>query len=290
MAYLKVHYPLEYFTVLLSTSENSTDKISTYVQSARNIGINILPPSLNKSDYGFRIQGKNIVIGFNTIKGVGHETINKIIDARNTLITKKFESFTQAITVLANNGVGNKTVETLIKAGTFDELLGDKTRYYLLTNLSEIFNKAQTTTVSGELLIKPIIVDVDQTAEIKKQLDEEQFKLLGISFVQHPMIKVKKTYIGEYQIINLIDAENRINDVSHCLVTLINHRVIKTKTGSTMAFAKIEDDSRVADVVIFPGVYDKVKSILINNNNFIATIKTTDRGLQAISFKEYLYE
>jgi DNA polymerase-3 subunit alpha len=290
MAYLKVHYPLEYFTVLLSTSENSADKVALYVQSARGIGINVLPPDINESEYSFRIDGKKIIIGFNTIKGIGYETITKIINARDTLKSKKFNNYIHAITTLANYGVGIKSVESLIKVGAFDDLLENKSRHYLLTNLEEIYKKSQTTTTSGESLIKPVLSDVKETKEIKDQLDEEQYKLLGISFVEHPLVKIKSSYKGEYQIVNLIDASGTNGEVFHCLVTLVSHRAIKTKTGLSMAFAKIEDDTKIAEIVIFPGVYDKVKSLLINNNHFIVTIKTTDRGFQALSMKEYKYE
>jgi DNA polymerase-3 subunit alpha len=290
MAYLKVHYPLEYFTILLSTSENSADKVALYVQSARAIGINVLPPSINESEYSFRIDGKKIIIGFNAIRGVGHETITKIINARDTLKSKKFTSYTQAITTLANYGVGIKAVESLVKVGGFDDLLENKSRYYLLTNLTEIYEKSQTTTTDGELLIKPVLTEVQETNEIKAQLDEEQYKLLGISFIEHPLTKIKEAYKGEYQIVNLIDASGSNGEVYHCLASLVSHRVIKTKTGLSMAFAKIEDNTKIAEIVIFPGVYDKVKSLLINNNHFIVTIKATDRGYQALSMKEYKNE
>jgi DNA polymerase-3 subunit alpha len=285
MAYLKAHYPLEYFTVLLSTSENSVDKVAVYVQSARAIGINVLPPCLNDSDYSFQIKDKTIVFGFNAIKGIGNETINKILEARASVKNKKFTNYTQAIAILANNGIGQKTMEVLIKVGAFDQLLEDKTRYFLLTNLTELFKKIQTITTSGEFIIKPILKQVEETIAIKKQLDDEQFNLLGISFVEHPLTSLKQKYRGNYQILSLSEADGP--NVIHALVTLVSHREIKTKTNQAMAFAKIEDDSKIIDVAIFPGVYEKIKGILINNNNFIVTIRANDRGYQALSFKEY---
>jgi len=83
MAYLKVYYPLEYFTTLLSSSENSIDKVISYIEQAKQLGIKILPPSINDSAYSFSIKNSAIIFGFNSIKGIGNETINKILTIRN---------------------------------------------------------------------------------------------------------------------------------------------------------------------------------------------------------------
>jgi DNA polymerase-3 subunit alpha len=272
MAYLKVHYPLEYFAVLLSTSENSVDKVALYVQSARAIGIQIIPPSINMSEYSFQIKNKSIVFGFNSIKGIGNETINKIIAARNSAPTKEFVSYIDAIAKLCNAGVGIKAVETLITAGAFDQLLTDKSRFYLISNLQEIYEKATTITVDGEFIIKPELKEYNETPKIKKELSDRQFNLLGVSFAEQPIVAIKEKYRGEYQIFDLVEVADSPN-VMHCLVTLVSHRIIKTKTGLPMAFARIEDNTKILDVAIFPAIYEKIKSILINGNYFVITIR-----------------
>jgi DNA polymerase-3 subunit alpha len=128
MAYLKAYYPLEYFTVLLSSSDSSVDKISLYVQAARAHGLKIAPPSINDSLYSFTTKKNAIIFGLNAIKGIGRETINKILAIRNMQPNQMFKDYLMAITSLANNTVTIKVTETLIKAGAFDGLLKDKTR------------------------------------------------------------------------------------------------------------------------------------------------------------------
>jgi DNA polymerase-3 subunit alpha len=289
MAYLKTHYPLEYFSVLLSTSENSVDKVSLYVQSAHDIGISVTPPSINDSDYSFQIKNKSIIFGFSSIKGIGNETIGKILEARNSMKDQIFTNYTQAIGKLCNAGVGVKTLETLIKAGTFDALLKEQNRAFLLANLAEIYQKATTITTNGEFIIKPNLQEVKMNSQVQKELNDEQFNLLGVSFTEHPILAIKQKYQGSHDLVNLVTASSSLN-VERSLVMLVSHRVIKTKTNQAMAFAKIEDDTKIMDVVIFPGVFEKVKSILINNNYFIVTLRATDRGYQALGFKEYAHE
>jgi DNA polymerase-3 subunit alpha len=128
MAYLKTHYPLEYFTVLLSSNDNSVDKIALYIQSARGHGLNVAPPSINESEFGFTTKNKSIIFGLNAIKGIGKETITKILTIRNNQPKQNFSSYLNAITSMANNSIGVKSIETLIKAGSFDNLLESKSR------------------------------------------------------------------------------------------------------------------------------------------------------------------
>jgi DNA polymerase-3 subunit alpha len=286
MAYLKVYYPLEYFTILLSSSENSPDKLALYSQAANANEIEIIPPDLNKSSSTFIIDKKAIVFGLGAIKGIGYETVNKILTIRNNTKNHEFSDYIDAINRLATGGVGIKVIETLIKAGTFNNLLGEHSPIYLLHNLPEIYEASKTTLVSGEMLIKPKLKAISETKEAKTQFDQTRFELLGISFDQHPMLKIKKQYHGIEKIIDLKHALH-CYDVSHVLVILLKYREIKTKTGQAMAFVKIEDNTTVSDAVVFPGVYGKIQSILKNDQIYIITVKANDRGLQALNFKEY---
>lgn len=283
-AYLKYYYPLEYYCVLMSSVGNSVDKIAEYVSVARAHKIDILPPNLNTSLYEFSIKNKAVIFGFSAIKGIGSETINKLMVIRNNQPKKQFSNYLQAITALANNAIGIKTVETLIKAGCFDDLLKDKSREYLLVNIEEIYSKSKTTLKSGEMLIKPILQEIKENKNKARELANEQFQLLGINFAQHPLTKIKSEYKGDKKIVDLIQAKN--NDVSHCLVQLDSYKEIKTKTGQPMAFVKIEDDTSICDTAMFSGVYEKSKSILKNNNVYIITLKSSSRGLQVLGIKE----
>jgi DNA polymerase-3 subunit alpha len=285
MAYLKFKYPLEFFTVLLSSNGNSADKIALYFDDAKNNNIKILPPSITKSIYNFSVKNGAVVFGLNAIKGIGNEIINKILNVRNT---NNFTSYTQAMMLLAKNGVGIKTIETLIKAGCFDELLNGKTRFYLIKNLEEIFTKSKTATTDGKVLIQPKLINVVPTTDDIELLSQEQFNLLGVNFSKGSFDKLVKDYTGGFDLETLIDATSKpIGQVSHILVKILKYREIKTKTGAAMAFAKISDDSKNMDLTIFPGVYANAASILKNDNLYIITVKNDVRGLQALNIREY---
>jgi DNA polymerase-3 subunit alpha len=141
---------------------------------------------------------------------------------------------------------------------------------------------------NGKMLLEPMLQEVKLTKELTAKLEQEQFNLLGISFAKHPLSNIK--YKGEYKLTPMSAINSNINTVGHSLVILLTFRNTKTKHGASMAFAKLEDEFSTFDVVIFPAIYEKIKNVLINNNIFIATLKSSERGLQLLDLKEYKHE
>lgn len=290
MAYLKFKYPLQFFTTLLSSNDNSADKIAVYVADAKKCGINICQPNIQDSHFNFSIKKSKIIFGFNAIKGIGRETINKILTIRNQQPKKEFKNMYFAIGLLANNSIGIKTVEILVKAGCFDCFLEkNQTRLFILKNLEEIFKASRLMKPNGEFIISPNLVEIVPVNEEILKLQEEQFNLLGVNFAEHPVVNIRNNYKGDETILTLSDVGNTSSFV-HCFVVLDSFREIKTKTGLPMAFAKIEDDTKVSDVVIFPGVYTKAKSIIKKGEIYLVCVKSAPRGLQLMSIKEIEHE
>lgn len=285
MAYLKFHYPIQYFTTLLSSNDNSADKVSSYVNEAKKLGIGICMPSIRYSQYNFSIKNNKILFGFNAIKGIGNETILKILKIRQNHKEHFNDSLSSALCYLKGDGIGEKAIETLIKAGCFDEFLKQgQSRLYILENRKNILGKVIKD--NGDFLSAPQLEDIPVLSkEQVEQLDQEQFDLLGVSFKEHPIIKIKKEYKGPKEIISLADSFDEMNMFSHCIVLLDSFREIKTKKGDPMAFAKIEDDTKVCDVVIFPTVYNKFKPILNKNNFYLMTLRANERGPQVLNIE-----
>ena len=86
-AYLKAHYPVEYMTALLAVEQNNTDKVSLYVADCRRMGIEVLPPDINASNWDFSIEdcedGKSAIrFGLGAVKNVGQGPVDAILEAR----------------------------------------------------------------------------------------------------------------------------------------------------------------------------------------------------------------
>jgi DNA polymerase-3 subunit alpha len=118
-AWLKAHHPAEFMAALLSSEIGNTDKVVAYIGAAREMGIDVLPPSVNESRYKFTVVDENTIrFGLGAVKGVGQSAIRSIIVAREE---KRFESlfdFCERVDLRLNN---KRVIEAMIGAGALDE-------------------------------------------------------------------------------------------------------------------------------------------------------------------------
>jgi DNA polymerase-3 subunit alpha len=275
---------MEFFTEILSSNDGNNEKISEYINEAKEYDISFLQPSINNSNFNFEIFDNKILFGFSVVKGIGYETIKKLLSTRRSF-GKKFTNWLETIAFLSKNGISVKTIELLIKIGAFDEILNDKTRSFLLKNINEIYSKSKTTLKTGEMLIKPNLIQINETEEMKKSLHEEQNLLLGFSFLEHPIIKVKndKKINNFHKIIELRNLKE--NNKLKLFVLINNVREIKTKNGFLMASIKFEDETGSNNAIVFPNIYKKISDFLLQNKYFIATICKKNNELQLIDLE-----
>ena len=114
-AYFKAHYPTEFMTALINSENSNSDKIKIYQTEMRLMGIEILPPDLNKSDYLYSIEGKKkIRMGLSCLKGVGEKGIESIVNNR------PYKTFLDFVSKVEHRVVNIRTVNTLINAGCFE--------------------------------------------------------------------------------------------------------------------------------------------------------------------------
>ena len=92
-AYLKCHFPVEFMAALMTSVMGSQSKLALYIQDAKEHGIKVLPPSVNKSFQGFTVEDSAIRYGLNAIKNVGRGVIEAIIVARRERPFKGFYDF-----------------------------------------------------------------------------------------------------------------------------------------------------------------------------------------------------
>jgi DNA polymerase-3 subunit alpha len=132
--YLKLHYPVEYMTALLSVSKNETDKVALYTADTRRMGIAVEPPDVNASEWDFAIEDRPdgsavIRFGLGAVKNVGQGPVEAILKARQEGgVFKDLNDFARRVDL---RQVGKRALECLIKVGALDRfgsrtaLLGD---------------------------------------------------------------------------------------------------------------------------------------------------------------------
>ena len=117
-AYLKAHYPVAFMAAMLNSELSSSDSIAKYVRECRKMGIEVLPPDINESDWWFTAVEGRIRFGLGGVKGVGEGAVEEILETRRRV--GRFDSLTTFAGELDGRQVNHKVFEMLVKGGCFD--------------------------------------------------------------------------------------------------------------------------------------------------------------------------
>ena len=299
-AYLKAYYPAEFMAATLNSFLGNLDKIPQYIDECKTLGIEILKPDINKSSSKFTVEnidggqkiGK-IRFGLGSIKNVGLVPIDSIIKERNE--NGKFKSFTDFCERIADEAVNKKCIESLIRAGAFQEF--PENRATLLASFETIIDTIQSSKkkgLDGQVSMFDIgnKEDVEKNDKIKytyynqqefteKELLSMEKEMLGIYVSGHPLEKLRNQIEHETNIntkqIKEIDEEMSKEEQTEKLqfkdgqnvkyagiITSVKKKY--TKTNKIMAFVTVEDLFGQAEIIVFENAYLSSQKSLIEEN------------------------
>ena len=268
-AYLKVKYPIEFATAVLTLEQMSTTKVEDILKikpMLESLGIKLFPPDINKSGESFTIVGDNILFGLGAIKGVGGAALESILEERKKGSYKSFSDFLKRVDL---RKVNKKVVESLIMSGAFDSF-GDK-RKYLFETLEIQMKQAQKEQEEKRRGLIPLFEiddgedeNRDEQPEWEKaELLEREFEVLGFYASGHPLDDYSKelrrfSTMSVREILDLFDMEEEDkgyiqNEVFSVIVggMIKNVRFKNDKKGRKMANFDLEDLTGKIDVVAF---------------------------------------
>ena len=141
-AWLKAHYPSEFMAAVLSADMDNTDKVDELIHECRELGINLLPPNINKSNYAFTAdEDHDIRYGLGAIKGVGHNAIDVITTQRESDgAYKNLRDFCSRIDL---RKVNKRALEVLVRCGAMDILDPERNRARLMAELPSALQAAE---------------------------------------------------------------------------------------------------------------------------------------------------
>lgn len=288
-AYIKANYPVEFMTALLSAELAGVAgpmreiKMSQAIEECRRMGIVVLQPDINKSEFNFSIERDSIRFGLSAIKNVGASAIDSIIEARKSSDFKSFKDFLNRTDL---RRVNKKTVESLIKAGAFTKF-GNKAT--LLTHYPTLVSQIQihkTRTEKGQF---DLFEDQNSTNQKKDNFkhipefsDEELFSMerevIGFLIGKNPLAKFK-TIIDKKISKKIGDID--VTDINKSIIIsgiVSGKKSLKTrKDNHEMAVIQVFDETGNIEVVIFPQTYAKLKSFLMINKIIMLKGKVNDR-------------
>ncbi|WP_078379423.1 DNA polymerase III subunit alpha [Sutcliffiella halmapala] len=263
LAYLKANYPTIFMATLLSGAVGSEQRISQYLTEAKRKGIQVLPPSINKSSYYFQVEREGIRFSLLTLKGLGAQAIKAIIEERKKKPFQDLFDFCNR----ASTKLNRKTMETLIFAGALDEFGED--RAVLLATLDVALQHADLMMpaeenqidffVGDEFNLKPKYVQAEPL-QLTEQLQLEK-EALGFYLSKHPTEPYAAYFqlAGSLFIQDILGGEYKKVKIGSFIS---NERVIRTKKGDLMAFLTLSDQTGDIEAVAFPDIYSRYSAIL----------------------------
>ncbi|CAA6805681.1 MAG: DNA polymerase III alpha subunit (EC [uncultured Campylobacterales bacterium] len=267
-SYLKAYYPTEFMAALLTSEQNNTDKIVKYVDEVKRLGIELLPPNINKSFVEFSSEGKSILFGLGAIKGVGASAVESIINARET---KQFESLSEFISEIDSRKVNKRVLESLTKSGGLDCF--GHTRRTLIENIEHIIDKAGEINRAKEMAKNSLFGDnTEELTNISIVLDElEPYdnktvlefekETLGFYVSGHPLDAFKEELASiNYTLSSQID---ELDDGSNILIVgkieEIQEKI--SKKGHKFGILKIMDLHGSIELTVFASMLEEIQEM-----------------------------
>ena len=284
-AYLKAHYPAEYFSALLTSVLDNTTKVKEYIADAQRFGVSVLPPDINRSRADFSVNNGNIRFGLTAIKNVGRQFASAVVKVRTE--GGEYKSFDDFVGRLAEYDLNKRTVEALVKCGVFDSL-GVPRSALVATyeNIIESEHERQRNNISGQMDIFAVSAPTKSSVGYSyPDIAEYSLKELlllekessGMYFsghmIDHYAKELERLSVDRISDVLSAFGEDAVTDSVYSdrskvrIAGIVNAKKTKvTKNGDTMAFVTLEDRFAEIEVIVFARQYTQFSSELFVEN------------------------
>ncbi len=266
VAYLKAHHPAEFMANVLNNG-GGFYSAGVYINECKRMGLKVLLPSVNESNYRYEGKFLEVRIGLMAIKNIEKETLIKIVEDR-----KAKGKYTSLVDFISRTRTTHERSKILIKCGAMDCL--KETRPTLM-RLADIYYNSKTILNDdfvGNLFSREILL-MERDVRTKRQykaaeicaLEHEYF---GFTVTHHPIEFIRDIYDSP-EIVKAKDLAKNRNRRIKMVGWFMTSKRIKTKNGDIMKFLSLEDLSGTFEAVIFPNAYNKYAELTISMGPYL---------------------
>lgn len=266
-AYLKAHFPQEYMAALLTSVGDNKDKLALYLNECRAMGITVLAPDVNESTLTFAPVGEDIRFGMGAIRNVGANVVEGMIAAREE--KGRYESFNDFLKKVPLQVCNKRTIESLIKAGAFDDLGHTRRSLSLIHEAAvdaavavkrkeaagqfDLFGSLGMDDALGDELTVtiPDVPDWDRREKLNFERD-----MLGLYVSDHPLRGLERALsdAATHSVHDIIGEDSHVRDGETVtiagMLTGVSRRIAKS-SGNQYASVELEDPSGATITVMF---------------------------------------
>jgi DNA polymerase-3 subunit alpha len=287
-AWLKFYYPRHFMAALMSSEMDRTDAVVKFIQEAKSMGIEVLPPDVNESNMFFTVVGSNIRFGLGAVKGVGESAVESVLEARQRI--GRYTSLLQFCEEVDLRACNKKVLEALIKSGSYDFLkLSRRALFEELEPIADLAQSAKDDKESGQVglfgssrRIQPVVIQAlpEWPEEEKLRFEKET---LGFYITGHPLNKYTID-LKQFANTNTERLYRHVDEVVNIggIVSQIKRSKIKKgpNEGKMMAKFFLDDQFGSVEVVVFSDLFTKLNRWLDNGVAVLVTATVKDTGGQ----------
>lgn len=252
-AYLRAHYPAEFIAAVIS-NQGGFYATFAYVSEAKRMGLQILKPDINKSEFSYVGHENWVRIGFMQIKGLTEIAVTRILNAR---IESPFTSFSDC---MQRASLTPADARLLVLAGCFDELEPRRTRPELLWQV--VLSDRQTNKAGLFDRISEPGKKLPQTPEFDEAtLLRQEIEVLGFLASRHPL-ELHRDALKRRPVVQACQLERYVGRRVEVAGWLVTGKIVPTKHNEPMEFVTFEDTSALIETVFFPDAFRRFSQML----------------------------
>ena len=295
-AYLKCHYPHEFFAATMTYEMNNTDRLAQFKAEADRLGIKILPPDVNRSSACFDVEmqadEKCIRYSLAALKNVGEAAIDAMVECREQRPDKRFTSLADFFGSIDSRVANKRLLESLCNAGAFDSLHPNRAELFANLELGIKVTQAQsnarnsdTFSLFGNTDAGSSVPDLRLTKVKEHDLAEKlrfEFEAVGFYLSSHPL----DAYKGRLSQLGALSLEELAKHPAPARVKiagLITGRQMRTSAkGARFAFVQLSQSEGSFEVTLFSELLSSVRDLLEVGNAVLLEADLRREGNQEV--------
>jgi DNA polymerase-3 subunit alpha len=270
-AWLKAHYPAELMAATLTSEMSDSTRVVTLIEECRRMGLVLLPPDVNRSEWRFTIEDRKIRFGLGAVRNVGQSAVESIVAARDA--GGPFRDLFDLACRLDGRALNRRVLESLVGAGACDALGGE--RGALFAGAGRVLEQAaalqrekssgQSSLFGGDsegaiAVAAPSLPDVP--AWSGRERSQKEKEVLGFYFSEHPLTAMRDR-LEKVATHTIADALQLDDGAEARLAGLVSEiKPIVTKAGKRMAVVTLEDLTGRIECTLFPEAFESSRALV----------------------------
>ena len=283
-AYLKEHFPHEFYAASMTLDMAQTDKLSDFRREAGKKGIEVVPPCVNRSEVVFSVKDDRIHYGLSAVKGVGRAMAEHIVEVRGDKPFKDLGDFARRVDPRVLN---KRTLETLVNAGAFDALV--PRREVAFAAVESVIGTAQALTAdrsSGQVSLfggveeEPFRLPTGVAVWNSTERADRELSAIGFHLSAHPLDAYADLF-EKLRVQRWSDFERAVKDgagAGRLAGTIASRNDRRTRKGTPMMILTLSDQSGTFECIAFSEQINEFGAILQPGNSVILQVGADERA------------